>query len=78
MKSRKNNVGEGTQDLFWSLQSNVREAIRNILVEALLSEQDESVRHKIGDAIAEVARQYSADGKKRRNAISIADDLTQT
>jgi hypothetical protein len=67
VKSRKNNVGEGTQDLFFSLQSQVREAIRNTLVEALLGEQDEGVRHKIGDAIAEVARQYSADGKKGRN-----------
>jgi hypothetical protein len=64
VKSRKNDQGEGTQDLFFSLRPQVREAIRGLLVAGLLAEQDEAVRHKIGDAIAEVARQYSADGKE--------------
>ena len=37
-------------------------AIRQKLLECLQSESLGVVRHKIGDAVAEVARQYSDDG----------------
>ena len=38
-------------------------AIRQKLLECLQSEQLPQVRHKIGDAVAEVARQYTDDGR---------------
>jgi len=44
------------------LQSPQKVAIQQKLLECLQSESLLQVRHKIGDAVAEVARQYSDDG----------------
>ena len=44
------------------LQLPQKVAIRHKLLECLQSESLPLVRHKIGDAVAEVARQYSDDG----------------
>ena len=46
-----------------TLKDQQRSVIRAKLLECLTSEKSASVRNKIGDAIAEVARQYSAEGK---------------
>lgn len=45
-----------------SLEAPQKNAIRSTLLECLPSEQDVSVRHKVGDAVAEIARQYTAEG----------------
>lgn len=33
------------------------------MLEALVTEQDASARNKMGDAVAEIARQYAAEGE---------------
>ncbi|KAF4549784.1 Importin subunit beta-3-like protein [Elsinoe fawcettii] len=58
------------KELFLTLKQEERNTIRARLLECLSTEQTDSVRHKIGDAIAEIARQYvdgevlSADGSR--------------
>lgn len=57
-RPRKTADSEVSQDIFISLPEPQRDAIRSKLLECLAAEQDQNVRHKIGDAIAEVSRQY--------------------
>jgi hypothetical protein len=45
-------------DLFISLDKEHGRVIRGKLVETLLAETDKTVRNKISDAVAELARQY--------------------
>jgi hypothetical protein len=66
-KSRKLLNGDNVE-LFLSLPQEQAYAIRQRLLEALGSETTNSVRNKIGDAVAEIAREYS-DG----SASSISD-----
>jgi len=61
-RSRKEDNSDSTQDLFFSLPPPQKEAIRARLLEGLLNEVDNSTRNKVGDAVAEVARQYVAEG----------------
>ena len=46
-------------ELFLSLQQEQAYVIRQKLLEALGAESTNSVRNKIGDAVAEIAREYS-------------------
>lgn len=46
-------------ELFLTLPQQQAHAIRQKLLEALGSETINSVRNKIGDGVAEIARQYS-------------------
>lgn len=50
------------KELFLSLPQPQRNAIREKLLQSMSSEQVQSVRNKIGDAVAEIARQYSDEG----------------
>jgi hypothetical protein len=59
-RSRKDAAGV-TREIFQLLQPAQREAIRSKLLECLGSESLSQVRNKIGDAVAEVARQYTED-----------------
>ena len=45
------------------LQPQQKVAIRQKLLECLQGERLPDVRHKIGDAVAEIARQYSDNGR---------------
>ena len=45
------------------LQPQQKLAIRQKLLECLQGERLSDVRHKIGDAVAEIARQYSDNGR---------------
>lgn len=49
--------------MFITLQPPHKEAIRQKLLECLQNEGLPHVRHKIGDAVAEIARQYSDEGE---------------
>ncbi|TKX21052.1 importin subunit beta-3 [Elsinoe australis] len=51
-----------SKELFLTLQKDGRDAIRAKLLECLSTESVNSVRHKVGDAVAEIARQY-VDGE---------------
>ena len=61
-KARKSPATEESKELFLLLQPPQKVAIRQKLLECLQSENLAMVRHKIGDAVAEVARQYSDAG----------------
>ena len=58
-KTRKSPETEDSKELFLALPQQQKLAIRQKLLECLQSESVPEVRHKIGDAVAEVARQYS-------------------
>lgn len=60
-KTRKLESGQNV-DLFLSVARDQAAVIRQKLLEALGTEPDRGVRNKIGDAVAEVARQYSETG----------------
>lgn len=62
-KSRKAPGSEETKDLFTTLSQPHKEVIRQKLLHCLQNETLPHVRHKIGDAVAEVARQYADDGQ---------------
>jgi len=49
--------------LFLTLQAPEREAIRAKLLQCLANEADNSVRSKVGDAVAELARQHTDEGR---------------
>jgi hypothetical protein len=52
-----------TKELFMTLTPPQRGAIRGKLLQALSSESSSAVRNKTADAVAEIARQYTDDGK---------------
>ena len=58
-KTRKVPGSSESRDLFLTLQEGQQIAIRTKLLECLAKESVGHVRNKIGDAIAEVARQYT-------------------
>ena len=57
-------VGEDheSKEQFLLLQDPQKLIIRQKLLECLQNEADSGVRHKVGDAVAEIARQYADDG----------------
>jgi hypothetical protein len=61
-KTRKVPTTGESKELFLTLSSEARGAIRSKLLEGLAREQVNSVRNKVGDAIAEIARQYLDNG----------------
>lgn len=52
-----------SKEQFLLLQSQQKVVIRQKLLECLQGESLPQVRHKIGDAVAEIARQYSDNGR---------------
>ncbi|KAI4142540.1 MAG: hypothetical protein L6R39_004901 [Caloplaca ligustica] len=62
-KTRKAPGSEETKDLFTTLSQPHKDAIRQKLLECLQNETLPHVRHKIGDAVAELARQYGDEGQ---------------
>ena len=62
--SKTKKVGDGQKEIFLQLPSDIRSAIRSKLLESLASEQINHVRNKVGDAIAEIARQYTDNGEQ--------------
>jgi hypothetical protein len=60
-KPRKSASGQ-TADLFLTLNEAERDAIRAKLLGCLTNETDNSVRSKVGDAVAELARQHTDEG----------------
>ncbi|KAI4202157.1 MAG: hypothetical protein LQ348_001546 [Seirophora lacunosa] len=63
IKTRKAPGSEDSKDLFTTLSQPHKEAIRQTLLNCLQNESLTHVRHKIGDAVAELARQYSDEGQ---------------
>jgi hypothetical protein len=61
-KTRKDPISGDVKEIFLSLPNEQRVAIREKLVICLTAESVTDVRKKIGDAVAEVARQYYDNG----------------
>jgi importin-5 len=57
--------------MFLLLSDDAKAAIRSKLLECLAREQINHVRNKISDAIAEIARQYTDNGKKIRSDYAV-------
>lgn len=51
------------KEIFLTLEPNQRDVIRTKLLQSLASETNTPVRNKVSDAVAEVARQYTEDGR---------------
>lgn len=62
-KSKKLPGSGESRELFLTLQLAQKIAIRQKLLQALETENIPQIRHKIGDAVAEVARQYADSGR---------------
>jgi Trp operon repressor len=60
-KTRKTDTGNSLE-LFLTISQDQAYAIRQKLLEALGNEKEKTVRNKIGDAVAEIAREYSDNG----------------
>lgn len=65
-KSKKVSGSDEPRELFLTLQTAQKIAIRQKLLQALETETIPQIRHKIGDAVAEVARQYADSGRWQR------------
>lgn len=65
-KSKKLPGSDESRELFLTLQPAQKVAIRQKLLQCLETENIPQIRHKIGDAVAEVARQYADGGKWHR------------
>lgn len=63
-RTRKDPQTGANKELFLSLPQLQRNAIREKLLQCLSTETVQQVRNKIGDAVAEVARQYTEDGER--------------
>ncbi|KAF2751651.1 ARM repeat-containing protein [Sporormia fimetaria CBS 119925] len=61
-KARKDPETEQSRDMFLTLPEAERHVIRAKLLECLSSETDSTVRSKVGDAVAELARQHTDEG----------------
>ena len=69
-RTRKDPGEETSRDLFMTIQEQQRNVIRAKLLECLANEKVAGVRNKIGDAVAEVARQYTMEGVLKENSKS--------
>ena len=65
-KNRKDPHAADSKELFLCLGENEKNFIRQRLLQCLANEQMTNVRHKIGDAVAEIARQYTDYGMFHR------------
>lgn len=54
---------EATVELYRTISQQAKHTSRSKLLECLQQEQNNSVRDKIGDAVAEIAKQYADLGK---------------
>ena len=61
-KTRTDPVTNEARELFSTLTTDQRLVIRQKLVTCLTTESATDVRKKIGDAVAEIARQYTDNG----------------
>ena len=62
-KPKKAPNSQEPRDLFMTLSPAHKEAIRGKLLQLLPNQSVSNVRHKVGYAIAEIARQYCDEGK---------------
>ena len=59
MSNKTRKVGNESKETFLSLNAEQKVAIRSKLLQAMSIEKSTNVRNKVGDAVAEIARQYT-------------------
>lgn len=62
-KARKDPTSNDSKELFLTLSPEAKLPIRSGLLQCLADEQVAHVRNKVGDAIAEIARQYTDNSR---------------
>ncbi|KAJ6021004.1 Importin subunit beta-3 [Penicillium herquei] len=77
-KTRKDPVTGDAKEVFLCLPNEQRVAIREKLVNCLKTESITDVRKKIGDAVAEVARQYTDNGDQWPELLGILFQASQS
>ncbi|RJE26313.1 Importin beta-3 subunit [Aspergillus sclerotialis] len=77
-KTRKDPGTNEAKELFSTLTGEQRLIIRQKLVTCLTSESTTDVRKKIGDAVAEIARQYTDSGDQWPELLSILFQASQS
>lgn len=68
-KAKRDPVTNDSKELFLTLPPEAKLPIRSGLLQCLATEQVSHVRNKVGDAIAEIARQYTDNGRSLSNII---------
>ncbi|KAK7739238.1 importin subunit beta-3 [Diatrype stigma] len=74
-KTRKNDKNENTE-IFISLGADSATIIRQKLLETLANETNQTVRNKISDAVADVARQYSESNQQWPEILAVLFNLS--
>ncbi|KAL2864635.1 nuclear import receptor PSE1 [Aspergillus lucknowensis] len=77
-KTRKDPITNSAKELFSTLNREQRLIIRQKLVTCLTNESVNDVRRKIGDAVAEVARQYTDNGDQWPELLGILFQASQS
>ncbi|CAG8940243.1 unnamed protein product [Penicillium salamii] len=77
-KTRKDPASGDAKEIFSSLPVEQRVAIREKIVACLSSESVNDVRKKIGDALAEVARQYTDNGEQWPELLGVLFQASQS
>ncbi|KAF9892724.1 hypothetical protein FE257_001126 [Aspergillus nanangensis] len=77
-KTRKDPVTNEARELFSTLTGEQRLVIREKLVNCLTSESTTDVRKKIGDAVAEIARQYTDNGDQWPELLGVLFQASQS
>ncbi|KAG6117121.1 hypothetical protein E4U13_001349 [Claviceps humidiphila] len=75
-KNRKTDTNN-TLDIFYSLPKEQAIVIRQKLLETLATETDRTVRNKISDAVAEIARQYTDNNDSWPELLGVLFQLSQ-
>ncbi|KAJ5172096.1 Importin subunit beta-3 [Penicillium capsulatum] len=77
-KTRKDPATGEAKEVFLSLSAEQRVAIREKLVACLTTESVVDVQKKVGDAVAEIARQYSDDGDQWSELLQVLFQASQS
>ncbi|KAI9680821.1 MAG: hypothetical protein M1817_004261 [Caeruleum heppii] len=77
-KNRKDPASNETKEIFWSLPQPQKVAIRQKLLQCLNSEAVPQVRNKVGDAVAEVARQYTDEAESWPELLGVLFQASQS
>ncbi|KAI9797958.1 MAG: hypothetical protein M1833_005014 [Piccolia ochrophora] len=77
-KTRKDPATNESKELFMILQEAQKVAIRQNILQCLTTESLPHVRNKIGDAVAEIARQYTDEGEQWQELLGVLFQSSQS
>ncbi|KAI9844905.1 MAG: hypothetical protein M1837_005191 [Sclerophora amabilis] len=77
-KTRKDPMSDESKELFLTLEQAEKVEIRQKLLECLNGETLPHVRNKVGDAVAEIARQYTDNGEQWPDLLGVLFQASQS